>query len=183
MLVEEKKQRLMAALAMLPAKERAAVVLREIEGLSTAEVAAALGSSEVTVRSQISKALVKLARHFESGGCMTEQKCGSCFAKCAMSRFRRIRWLACAWAWSSESASEAIAWKIAVALAMAGCIVAGFLLLRPAKAPVTVEPAPLEIAQVLPPAAIPRAGDSRPACTPPEARPASAPACRRPCRC
>jgi RNA polymerase sigma-70 factor (ECF subfamily) len=59
-LVEENKQRLMAALAMLPAKERAAVVLREIEGLSTAEVAEALGSSEVTVRSQISKALVRL---------------------------------------------------------------------------------------------------------------------------
>ena len=59
-LMEEKKLRLMAALALLPAKERAAVVLREIEGLSTAEVAAALGSSEVTVRSQISKALVRL---------------------------------------------------------------------------------------------------------------------------
>lgn len=59
-LLEEKKERLMAALAMLPTKERAAVVLREIEGLSTAEVAEALGSSEVTVRSQISKAMVKL---------------------------------------------------------------------------------------------------------------------------
>jgi len=43
-----------------PVKERAAIVLREIEGLSTAEVAEALGSSEVTVRSQISKAMVKL---------------------------------------------------------------------------------------------------------------------------
>ena len=59
-LMEEKKQRLMAALAMLPTKERAALVLREIEGLSTAEVADALGSSEVTVRSQISKGLVRL---------------------------------------------------------------------------------------------------------------------------
>jgi len=59
-LLEEKKQRLMAALATLPAKERAAVVLREIEGLSTAEVAAVLGSTEGTIRSQISKALVKL---------------------------------------------------------------------------------------------------------------------------
>ena len=59
-LVEEKKQRLVAALALLPVKERAAIVLREIEGLSTAEVAAALGSSEVTVRSQISKAMVRL---------------------------------------------------------------------------------------------------------------------------
>jgi RNA polymerase sigma-70 factor (ECF subfamily) len=60
LLIEEKKQRLMAALAMLPVKERAAVVLREIEGLSTAEVAEALGSSEVTVRSQISRAMVRL---------------------------------------------------------------------------------------------------------------------------
>jgi RNA polymerase sigma-70 factor (ECF subfamily) len=59
-LMEENKRRLMSALALLPPKERAAVVLREIEGLSTAEVAAALGSSEVTVRSQISKALVRL---------------------------------------------------------------------------------------------------------------------------
>jgi RNA polymerase sigma-70 factor (ECF subfamily) len=58
--MEEQKRRLMSALALLPAKERAAVVLREIEGLSTAEVAEALGSSEVTVRSQISKALVRL---------------------------------------------------------------------------------------------------------------------------
>ncbi len=56
-LLEERKRRLMAALATLPAKERAAVVLREIEGLSTAEVASILGSSEGTVRSQISKAL------------------------------------------------------------------------------------------------------------------------------
>jgi len=54
-LLEEQKQRLMMALAMLPVKERAAIVLREIEGLSTAEVAEALGSSEVTVRSQIPK--------------------------------------------------------------------------------------------------------------------------------
>src|SRR5262249_55627372 len=38
---EQQKQRLMAALAELPVKERAAIVLREIEELSTAEVAAA----------------------------------------------------------------------------------------------------------------------------------------------
>ncbi len=56
----QQTSRLMAALALLPARERAAVVLREIEGLSTAEVAAALGSAEVTVRSQISKALARL---------------------------------------------------------------------------------------------------------------------------
>jgi len=46
----------------LPDKERAAVVLRDIEGLSTREVAAILGSAEVTVRSQISRARVKLKR-------------------------------------------------------------------------------------------------------------------------
>ncbi len=57
---EERKRRLMAALAQLPAKERAAVVLREIEGLETAEVAEILGSSEGTVRSQVSKAVTRL---------------------------------------------------------------------------------------------------------------------------
>jgi RNA polymerase sigma-70 factor (ECF subfamily) len=56
----ERKQRLMLALEQLGTKERAAVVLREIEGLPTAEVAEILGSSEGTVRSQISKALVRL---------------------------------------------------------------------------------------------------------------------------
>lgn len=60
MIREQEKQRLMAALAQLPVKERAAVVLREIEGLTTAEVAAALGSTEGTVRSQIFRAMAKL---------------------------------------------------------------------------------------------------------------------------
>ena len=41
-------------------KERAALVLRDVEGLSTREVARLLGSSEVTVRSQVSRARVKL---------------------------------------------------------------------------------------------------------------------------
>jgi RNA polymerase sigma-70 factor, ECF subfamily len=57
---EEQKQNLMAALGTLPAKERAAVVLREIEGLSTAEVAKILGSTEGTVRSQVAKAIAHL---------------------------------------------------------------------------------------------------------------------------
>jgi RNA polymerase sigma-70 factor (ECF subfamily) len=64
-LVEEQKRLLMLALARLPAKERAAVVLREIEGLETAEVAAILGSSEGTVRSQISRALDRLREWME----------------------------------------------------------------------------------------------------------------------
>ena len=56
---------LRAGLAALPEKERAALLLREMEGLSTAEVARALGSSEVTVRSQISNARGKLRRFFQ----------------------------------------------------------------------------------------------------------------------
>ncbi len=50
------------ALRDLAPKERAAVVLRDLEGLTTAEVAAALGSSEATVRSQISVARGKIRR-------------------------------------------------------------------------------------------------------------------------
>jgi RNA polymerase sigma-70 factor, ECF subfamily len=44
----------------LPEKERAAVVLRDMQGLSTREVAEILGSSEGTVRSQICVAREKL---------------------------------------------------------------------------------------------------------------------------
>jgi RNA polymerase sigma-70 factor (ECF subfamily) len=47
-------------LSRLGEKERAALVLRDVEGLSTREVAGILGSSEKTVRSQISTARVKL---------------------------------------------------------------------------------------------------------------------------
>ena len=57
---EQQKRTLMQALRTLPAKERAAIVLREIEGLSTAEVAGILGSSDVTVRSQVAKAIGRL---------------------------------------------------------------------------------------------------------------------------
>jgi RNA polymerase sigma-70 factor (ECF subfamily) len=53
------------ALGRLGEKERAALVLRDVEGLSTREVAAILGSSEATVRSQISTARLKL-RDFTS---------------------------------------------------------------------------------------------------------------------
>src|SRR2546428_13684498 len=57
---QQQMRRVMAALATLPTKERAAVALREIEGLSTDEVAAILGSTEGTVRSQVAKALARL---------------------------------------------------------------------------------------------------------------------------
>ena len=48
------------ALDSLPAKERAALVLRDLEGLSTEEVARVLGSRPVTVRSQVSSARAKV---------------------------------------------------------------------------------------------------------------------------
>jgi RNA polymerase sigma-70 factor, ECF subfamily len=56
----ERSRVLELSLRMLPEKERAALVLRDLEGLSTEEVARALGSSEATVRSQVSKARVKV---------------------------------------------------------------------------------------------------------------------------
>ena len=59
---EEQKKILYKALQELPEKERGAVVLRDIEGFSTAEVAEILGSSEPTVRSQISTARLKIRK-------------------------------------------------------------------------------------------------------------------------
>ena len=64
---EEQKRILWRALQELPEKERAAIVLRDIEGLSTAEVAEALGSSEPTVRSQISNARLKIRKMLRRG--------------------------------------------------------------------------------------------------------------------
>ena len=60
--LEEERRILRLALRRLPEKERAALVLRDIEGLPTAEVARALGSSEATVRSQVSSARLKIKR-------------------------------------------------------------------------------------------------------------------------
>jgi RNA polymerase sigma-70 factor (ECF subfamily) len=57
---EQQRRMLRRALESLPEKERLAVVLRDIEGLSTAEVAEILQSSESTVRSQVSRARVRM---------------------------------------------------------------------------------------------------------------------------
>jgi len=59
---EERKRLVAEGLAKLPERERTAIVLRDIEGLSTAEVAGILGVEEGTVRSQVFSARLKLAK-------------------------------------------------------------------------------------------------------------------------
>ena len=62
---DERRRILTAALQMLPFKERAALVLRDIEGLSTEETARVLGSSKVTVRGQVASARIKIKRYVD----------------------------------------------------------------------------------------------------------------------
>lgn len=61
--LDERKRVLMDGFSILSERERTAVVLRDIEGLSTGETAAILGVAEGTVRSHISTARVKLAKY------------------------------------------------------------------------------------------------------------------------
>lgn len=56
----EEQAMILRALAQLTEKERAAIVLRDLEGLPTEEVARILGSSPTTIRSQISSARARL---------------------------------------------------------------------------------------------------------------------------
>jgi RNA polymerase sigma-70 factor, ECF subfamily len=53
------------AVDALPPKERLAVILREVEGMPTDEVATALGSTVTTVRVQISRARARLRAWME----------------------------------------------------------------------------------------------------------------------
>ena len=64
-LVSQQRALLRRALATLPEKERAALVLRDMEGHSTEEVARLLNSRPVTVRSQVSSARTKLKAYCE----------------------------------------------------------------------------------------------------------------------
>jgi RNA polymerase sigma-70 factor (ECF subfamily) len=59
---EARRAALQRALLRLPEKMRAAVVLRDVQGLPTKEVAEILGSSEVTVRTQVSQARLRLRK-------------------------------------------------------------------------------------------------------------------------
>ncbi len=56
----ERRKLLEEGLRRLPEKERAALVLRDVEGLSAAEAAQVLGTREATVRSQASRARSRL---------------------------------------------------------------------------------------------------------------------------
>ena len=58
----QREEHLRTVLRRLPEKERAALLLREMEGLTTEEVARILGSSEAMVRSQICTARMKLRK-------------------------------------------------------------------------------------------------------------------------
>ncbi len=61
----ERRRALDLCLRRLSERERAAVVLRDLEGLSTEEVARILGSTQATVRSQISQARIKMKSFLE----------------------------------------------------------------------------------------------------------------------
>jgi RNA polymerase sigma-70 factor (ECF subfamily) len=64
----EFEKRMMAAIARLPEKERAALVLREIEGLTSRQAADILGCAEATVRSQVCDARARLRAWLERSG-------------------------------------------------------------------------------------------------------------------
>jgi RNA polymerase sigma-70 factor (ECF subfamily) len=59
-MIAQEEAILLRALATLPEKQRAAIVLRDLEGFETEEVAKILGSSPTTVRSQICTARAKI---------------------------------------------------------------------------------------------------------------------------
>lgn len=58
--VVDDRDQLLRALAALPVRQRAVIVLRYLEDLSEAQTSAVLGCSEGTVKSQASRALAKL---------------------------------------------------------------------------------------------------------------------------
>lgn len=65
LVVVEQRRMIQQALKGLGERERMAVVLRDIEGLTTSEVADILGSDESTIRCQISVARLKIRKAIE----------------------------------------------------------------------------------------------------------------------
>lgn len=69
---EAEKQRIIQqCLQWLSKRERMALLLRDVEGLSANEVARQMGCSQATVRSHIANARIKLRRHLKSVSCPT----------------------------------------------------------------------------------------------------------------
>jgi RNA polymerase sigma-70 factor (sigma-E family) len=66
-LAREEHREVITALAALPARRREAIVLRYWLGLSEAQIAAAMGVSPGTVKSQVSRGLAALGRALEEG--------------------------------------------------------------------------------------------------------------------
>lgn len=62
----ERQAMFASALLCLGDRERTAIVLRDLEGLSTAEVAGILGTTESTVRTQIASGRLKLKQWIET---------------------------------------------------------------------------------------------------------------------
>lgn len=60
LLQSERWNRLLQALAGLPARERAAIVLRDLEGLTSEQVARVLGSRPATIRGQVAAARMRI---------------------------------------------------------------------------------------------------------------------------
>ena len=65
LLRSERRAWLEESLEILTERERTALVLRDIEGLSAAEVARELDCSKATVRSHIANARIKIRRYLE----------------------------------------------------------------------------------------------------------------------
>ena len=57
---QERYERLKAALAALPQRDREVLVMRHLEQLSTAEIAAMLEISESAVKSRLLRALIRM---------------------------------------------------------------------------------------------------------------------------
>lgn len=62
-ILSQQRRIIAQALDTLSTREREAIVLRDLEGLSTQEVARILGTSQATVRSQISSARTKIKQY------------------------------------------------------------------------------------------------------------------------
>ena len=64
--VSQQYRMVLAALGQLTPREREVIVLRDLEGRSTADIAGILGSSETTVRSQLSTGRIKIRNYIDT---------------------------------------------------------------------------------------------------------------------